>query len=420
MVDRAGQGWEPRRMASVARNPRLPGLAVAPPGQASVRRLMWATLITSFGNGAWYTCWALFLTRTVGLSPARVGIGITIAGAIGLLASAPLGMLADRLGTAAVLVPLSLLQAAGFVAYLAVRDFWAFLPVACATVATDRGAIGLRSALALRVSGSREALQTLAIVRVAASGGFALGSALGAVAIAFDSRAAYLAVALVNAGSFLVYALTVAALPSVGRHPLPRPTATAALRDLPYLTRAALALSCFLFALSQGRGGAVAVLALLAAATVHVAGELLFVAASWRLSVDLMPADAPAQYQGVFATGQTTAQMIAPAVMTTLVIGWGAAGWLVLAGVFTVAVLPAMPATRWALRTRRTQATANQHEASSATRGDCRRETALASIPSEFGSRRPMSSRLTKASPRFRTAPRTQRKRSRKEDNGHE
>src|SRR6266511_2836580 len=177
-------------MTCVARTTRLSGLALAPPGQASVRRLMWATLITSFGNGAWYTCWALFLTRTVGLSPARVGIGITIAGAIGLLASAPLGMLADRLGTAAVLVPLSLLQAAGFVAYLAVRDFWAFLPVACATVATDRGAIGLRSALALRVSGSREALQTLAIVRVAASGGFALGSALGAVAIAFDSRAA--------------------------------------------------------------------------------------------------------------------------------------------------------------------------------------------------------------------------------------
>src|SRR6266540_2178224 len=404
-------------MTCVARTPRLSGLALAPPGQASVRRLMWATLITSFGNGAWYTCWALFLTRTVGLSPARVGIGITIAGAIGLLASAPLGMLADRLGTAAVLVPLSLLQAAGFVAYLAVRDFWAFLPVACATVATDRGAIGLRSALALRVSGSREALQTLAIVRVAASGGFALGSALGAVAIAFDSRAAYLAVALVNAGSFLVNALTIAAL----QIPVTRGVASPlrAARTARW-AGAALALSCFLFALSQGRGGAVAVLALLAAATVHVAGELLFVAASWRLSVDLMPADAPAQYQGVFATGQTTAQMIAPAVMTTLVIGWGAAGWLVLAGVFTVAVLPAMPATRWALRTRRTQATANQHEASSATRGDCRRETALASIPSEFGSRRPMSSRLTKASPRFRTAPRTQRKRSRKEDNGHE
>jgi hypothetical protein len=418
-------------MTSVARTPRLSGPALAPPGQASVRRLTWATLITSLGNGAWYTCWALFLTRSVGLSPARVGIGITIAGAIGLLASAPLGVLADRFGTGAVLVPLSLLQAAGFVAYLGVRDFWVFLPVACATVAADRGAIGLRSALALGVTGSREPLQTLAMVRVAGSGGFALGSALGAVAIALDSRAAYIAVALVNAASFLVYALTVAALPSVGRRPLPRSTATAALRDLPYLTLAAiagvlalcwgmlssglplwvarhtlaplwisavivlfnaltiaalqipvtrgvaaplgaartarwsgaaLALSCVLFALSQGRGGAVALLTLLAAATVHVAGELLFVAAAWRLSVDLMPADAPAQYQGVFATGQATAQMIAPAVMTTLVVGWGGAGWLVLAGVFTLAVLPATPATRWALRTRRTRTTPGQHE----------------------------------------------------------
>ena len=130
------------------------------------------------------------------------------------------------------------------------------------------------------------------------------------------------------------------------------------------LAGAALALSCVLFALSQGRGGTLALLVLFAAATVHVAGELLFVAASWRLSVDLMPADAPAQYQGVFATGQATAQMIAPAVMTTLVIGWSAAGWLVLASVFTIAVLPAMPATRWALRTRRTQATAIRSAAS--------------------------------------------------------
>jgi hypothetical protein len=131
-------------MTSVARNPRLSGLAVAPPEQTSVRRLAWATLITSCGNGAWYTCWALFLTRSV---------------------KVPLG---------------------------AARN--------------------------ARLAGG------------------------------------------------------------------------------------ALALSCVLFALSQGRGGTTVVLILLGAATVHVAGELLFVAACWRLSVDLMPADAPGQYQGVFAT----------------------------------------------------------------------------------------------------------------------
>ena len=93
-------------MTSVLRTPRPPAPAVAPPEQASVRSLGWATLITSLGNGAWYTCWALFLTRSVGLSPARVGIGITVAGAVGLLASAPLGVLADRFGAAASTVAL--------------------------------------------------------------------------------------------------------------------------------------------------------------------------------------------------------------------------------------------------------------------------------------------------------------------------
>jgi hypothetical protein len=55
---------------------------------------------------------------------------------------------------------------------------------------------------------------------------------------------------------------------------------------------------------SQGRGGVLVLLLLAGAATVHIAGELLFVAAGWRLSVDLMPADAPGRYQSVFATGQ--------------------------------------------------------------------------------------------------------------------
>jgi MFS family permease len=386
----------------------------------AVRRLSAATAVTNCGNGAWYTCWALFLTRSVGLSPAQAGLGIAAAGGVGLLASAPLGRLADRLGPAPVMVALALVQAAGFTAYLAVHALWPFLAVAVATVAADRGSMGVRSALAVAISSGDEALRTLARVRVAGSAGFALGSALGGAAIALDTRAAYVAVALLNAGSFLVYAWVVARLPAA-RRATAAPASAAALRDRPYVTLAgingvlslcwgmlssgvplwvarhthaplwisaliitvnaltimalqtrvaerirsplgaarcalwsgcALALSCLLFALSGGRGAALAVALLLVAAAVHVAGELLFVPAGWRLSVDLMPAHAPGEYQGVFATGQATAQMVAPAVMTTLVVGWGAAGWGVLAGVFIAAVLPALPVTRWALRTR--------------------------------------------------------------------
>lgn len=121
-----------------------------------------------------------------------------------------------------------------------------------------------------------------------------------------------------------------------------------------------LAASCLLFAITAGWGGPWVVVVLVAAGIVHTAGELVFVAASWGLSVPLMPADAPGEYQGVFATGEATALMAAPALMTTLVAGWGQPGWLVLAAIFLLPAATAIPVTRWALRTRRSVAPATQ------------------------------------------------------------
>jgi hypothetical protein len=41
---------------------------------------------------------AVFVTRSVGLSAAQVGLGLTIAGAVGLGAGVPAGRAADRRG----------------------------------------------------------------------------------------------------------------------------------------------------------------------------------------------------------------------------------------------------------------------------------------------------------------------------------
>jgi hypothetical protein len=118
------------------------------------------------------------------------------------------------------------------------------------------------------------------------------------------------------------------------------------------LSGSVLAASCVLFALTAGGSGAAVVALFLVAAAVHTAGELLFVAASWGLSIPLMPRGAAGEYQGVFATGEATALMAAPALMTTLVADWGQPGWLVLAAIFLLPALAAVPVTRWALRTR--------------------------------------------------------------------
>lgn len=116
---------------------------------------------------------------------------------------------------------------------------------------------------------------------------------------------------------------------------------------------AALAVSCLLLATTAGAGEWPAVLIILLAAAAHLTGELLFVSSSWGLSVPLMPPDAPSEYQGAFATGEAVALMIAPALMTFLVAGWGQAGWLVLAAIFLVPAAAVTPVTGWALRTRR-------------------------------------------------------------------
>jgi hypothetical protein len=112
---------------------------------------------------------------------------------------------------------------------------------------------------------------------------------------------------------------------------------------------AALSASCLLFAVSAGRGGVAAVALLFAGGGFHLAGELLFVAASWGLSVPLMPADAAGQYQGMFATGQAAAQAAAPVIMTVVVVGWGQPGWLALGALFLLALAPAPAVTSWAL-----------------------------------------------------------------------
>jgi hypothetical protein len=118
------------------------------------------------------------------------------------------------------------------------------------------------------------------------------------------------------------------------------------------LSGSALAASCLLFALTDGGAGWPAIGLILAAAGLHLLGELLFVASSWGLSVPLMPPEAPGEYQGTFATGEALALMAAPALMTTLVADWGQPGWLVLATIFLIPAAASIPATRWALRTR--------------------------------------------------------------------
>ena len=110
--------------------------------------------------------------------------------------------------------------------------------------------------------------------------------------------------------------------------------------------------ACILFAAARDRPVGWAVALLLAAACVHVTGELMQAAAQFCLSMELAPDHAQGQYQGMASTGFSLSTMIAPAVITLLPIGLGVPGWWLLGGGFVVLGLALLPAVAWAARTR--------------------------------------------------------------------
>ncbi|MFD0683672.1 MFS transporter [Actinomadura fibrosa] len=115
---------------------------------------------------------------------------------------------------------------------------------------------------------------------------------------------------------------------------------------------AALAASCVLLATTAGGAGALAASVVIAAALLHLAGELGFVAASWGLSITLMREDARGAYQGATEAATATVQMAGPAVFTLALTGLSAGGWFLAAGIFLACSAPVPALARWARRTR--------------------------------------------------------------------
>ncbi|ADB33328.1 major facilitator superfamily MFS_1 [Kribbella flavida DSM 17836] len=115
----------------------------------------------------------------------------------------------------------------------------------------------------------------------------------------------------------------------------------------------AMLTACGVFALSAiGMAPAVTAVVLAAAAALLTFGEMKLASGAWEISFGLAPAEQQGQYQGFFGTGPAIARMLGPALLTTLVLGWGAAGWMVVGALFLGTSCVTGPAVRWAARTR--------------------------------------------------------------------
>ena len=78
--------------------------------------------------------------------------------------------------------------------------------------------------------------------------------------------------------------------------------------------------------------------------------ELYLSAASWTFEAELMDPRQRGSYQGAAELSGTLGRVWAPALYTFLAMNWGAAGWLVIAGIVVLATVGIHPSTRLARR----------------------------------------------------------------------
>ncbi|WP_432939581.1 MFS transporter [Kribbella sp. CA-253562] len=207
-----------------------------------VRRLVVATLVNTFGNGVYAAVGALYLTRAAGLSVGEVGLGLTIAGLVGLVASTPLGVVADRLGPNRAYVGFLLLQAVTMTALTQVRSFGLFVAVVGVTAIADAGQRGAKGALIAGLVPADQRVRTRALLRVTTNIGMGVGMALAGIVLAVDQRAVYVIALLANAATYVITAglvqwgmTRVPPVPSAAG-----PSALTALKDRPFLAFVAL------------------------------------------------------------------------------------------------------------------------------------------------------------------------------------
>ncbi|MFJ2581988.1 MFS transporter [Kitasatospora aureofaciens] len=185
----------------------------------TVRRLAAITLVNTVGNGLSLAVSVLFFTRVLGLSAAQLGFGMTAAGLCGVVASVPAGRAADRWGARRVLVALISLEAVGTAGYALVHSYPAFVALACAVAAVDRGSTAVRNALYAEVLPADRRVAGRAYLRVVTNAGICAGTALGAIALQVDTRPVYLTAILVNAASFVIVAGMFHRLPVLADRP---------------------------------------------------------------------------------------------------------------------------------------------------------------------------------------------------------
>ncbi|MEV5145320.1 MFS transporter [Streptomyces sp. NPDC052727] len=213
------------------------------PTDPALRLASVLTLVNALGNGLYFPLGVLYFTRVVGLDATAVGVGMTVAGLVGVAAGVPAGRAADRWGARRVGALLWGGTGLATAAYALVNSYPGFLAAVVCATGLQMASRGVQGALYADVLPAATRVEARAYLRMVVNVGMGVGGAFGALALQLDTRAAYVTVILVDALSFAGPALLLPRLPLAphvaGRAPLDAAAPAAerwrAVRDLPFL-----------------------------------------------------------------------------------------------------------------------------------------------------------------------------------------
>ncbi|WP_433281696.1 MFS transporter [Micromonospora sp. CA-244673] len=163
------------------------------------RRLAAATLLSSFGQGLFLACSAIFYVRIVGLTAAEVGAGLAAGTLFGMLGSIPIARLSDRRDPRSIILALALGESVLLVSLLAVRSMVGFAAVVCMLLLATRSNSAVRNALIARAVAPERRVHLKAYQRVVYNVSFSAGTAVAAIPLALGTRPAF-AAALLGSG----------------------------------------------------------------------------------------------------------------------------------------------------------------------------------------------------------------------------
>lgn len=181
----------------------------------TLRRLLTVTLVDTLGRGAFFTLTSLYLITIVGIPAVAVGLGLTVAGAVGVASSLVFGHLADRVSARRMLVWLHLVQGLALISYVLVHDLPTLIATASVVTLAQQGGGSVRGSAVGRAFPGAERVRVRATMRTVTNVGIGVGTALAAVPLAIGTGEAYRVTMVLSGALFLASAVLVAGLPSV-------------------------------------------------------------------------------------------------------------------------------------------------------------------------------------------------------------